>query len=313
MLRPKVSIIGAGNVGVRYAYSLMLKAEARSIMLLDLDKKRAEGEVMDLLSGLPYASPVDIFAGDYPDLADSDLVVITAGRKQKPGQSRLDLTKDNVEIFKSLIPQIMKYAPKAILLNVTNPVDVLSYAAYKISGKPWQEVMGSGTVLDSARFRFLLSKHCNIDARNIHAYILGEHGDSEFPVLSSAVIGGMRLNEYCPVCRKCNSLEGINKIFEEVRDFAYKVIERKGETSYGIGLALARITEAVLKDENSVLPVSCLVQGYYAVTDVYMSLPAVVNKSGIREVLDLKLNDKEIGDLKRSAETIKAVVRGAGL
>jgi L-lactate dehydrogenase len=313
MLRPKIAIIGAGNVGVKYAYSLMLKGAARAIMLLDRDRKRAEGEVMDLASGMPYVSPVEISAGDYPDLADADLVVITAGRKQKPGQTRLDLSRDNVELFKEIIPQVVKYAPQAILLNVTNPVDVLSYAVYKISGKPWKEVIGSGTVLDSSRFRFLLSRHCNIDARNIHAYILGEHGDSEFPVLSSAVIGGMRLSEYCPMCGKCSPGTGIRPIFEEVRDFAYKIIEKKGETSYGIGLALTRITEAILNDENSVLPVSGLVQDYYGVNDVYMSVPAVLNKAGIREVLKIKLSEQEIAEFKQSAETIKAVIRESGL
>ncbi|MDD5154957.1 MAG: L-lactate dehydrogenase [Candidatus Omnitrophica bacterium] len=313
MLKPKVAIIGAGNVGIRYAYSLMISGLARSIVILDLDKERSEGEVMDLASGMPYISPVHIAVGGYPDLEGCDLVVVTAGKKQKPGQTRLELVKDNVEIYKNIIPQIIRYAQKAILLIVSNPVDVLSYAAYKISGKPWNEVIGSGTVLDSARFRFLLSHHCNIDAHNIHAYILGEHGDSEFPALSKAMIGGVFLEEHCPVCNRCDHQKAVRQIFEDVRDFAYKIIEKKGETSYGIGLALVRITQAVLKDENSILPVSCLVNGYYGGSDVYMSLPAVVNKNGVREILDLKLNDEEVGYLKKSAQVIRETIRGSGL
>jgi len=313
MLTPKISIIGAGNVGIRYAYSLMIKGLARSIIILDVDKKRAEGEVMDLASGMPYLSPVEIKVGDYPDLADSDIVVITAGKKQKPGQSRIDLVKDNVLLFKEIIPQVTKYAPKAIFLVVSNPVDVLAYAAYKISGKPSSEVISSGTVLDSARFRWLLSKHCNIDARNIHAYILGEHGDSEFPVWSKAMIGGILLKDYCPTCRGCNQSSKLEAVFEEVKNFAYQVIERKGETSYGIGLAMVRITEAILKDENSILPVSCLVDNYYGINDLYMSLPAIVNRGGVKKLLPLDLNEEEVILLKKSAEMIKLVIKQSGL
>ncbi|MFZ5801410.1 MAG: L-lactate dehydrogenase [Candidatus Omnitrophota bacterium] len=313
MLKPKVSIIGAGNVGIRYAYALMLSRLARSIVILDLDKQRAEGEVLDLASGMPYVSPVEIKAGDYSDLKGSDLVVITAGRKQQPNQTRLALTQANAQIFKTIIPQIMRYAKEAIWLVVSNPVDILSYVAYKISGKPWQQVIGSGTVLDSARFRFLLSRHCNIDARNVHAYILGEHGDTEFPVWSTAMIGNVLFKDYCPVCHNCNQQEETGRIFEEARSFAYKIIERKGETSYGIGLALVRISEAILKDENSILPVSCLVQGYYGINDVYMSLPAVVNKNGVREILPIKLNNQEAAFLKQSAQTLKSVIKDIDL
>lgn len=314
MLKPKISIIGAGNVGIRYAYCLMIKGLARSIVILDIDKKRAEGEVMDLASGMPYLSPVEIRVGDYQDLVDSDIVVITAGKKQKPGQTRIDLVKDNVAVYKEIIPQVTKYAPQAIFLIVSNPVDVLAYAAYKISGKPSNEVISSGTVLDSARFRWLLSKHCNIDSRNIHAYILGEHGDSEFPVWSKAMIGGVLLKDYCPVCHGCdNPKSQLDFIYNEVKNFAYQVIEKKGETSYGIGLAMVRITEAILKDENSILPVSCLVKDYYNVSDVYMSLPAIVNKRGVEKVLPLSLDEEEIILLKKSAEVIKSIISQSGL
>lgn len=313
MFKPKISIIGAGNVGIRYVYSLMIAGLARSIRIIDLDRKRVEGEVMDLASCMPFVSPVEVAYGDYPDLKDSDIIILTAGAKQKPGQTRLELVKQNVAIFKNIIPSIMKYAPDSIFLIVTNPVDVLSYAAYKISGKPWHRVIGSGTVLDTARLRFLLAKHCNIDARNIHAYILGEHGDSEFPAWSGATIGGVFFGEYCAVCKKCNPKDTLEKIFTEVRDFAYKVIEKKGETSYGIGLALTRITSAIIKDENSILPVSSLVNDYYAVSDVYMSVPAVVNKNGIREQLSLNLNEREAASFKKSSEIIKSVIKDCGL
>jgi len=315
-LKPKVSIIGCGNVGMRYAYALMLKGGVRQIVLVDLDKKRLEGEVMDLSHGAPYISPVEIIAGEYPDIKNSDLVVITAGKKHKPGQTRLDLAKDNVELYRKIVPEVVKYTSSAILLIVSNPVDVLSYAAYKFSSKPKEKVIGSGTVLDTARFRFLLSKHCNVDPRNIHAYILGEHGDSEFPVWSRAMIGGVLFKDYCYICKKsatCQHDKELHKIFTEVKDSAYEIIERKQETSYGIGLALVRITQAIMNDENAILPVSSLVEDYLGINDVYLSLPSVINKEGVREVLKIELNPQEQEELKNSAEVIKKVIKEAGL
>lgn len=315
-LRPKVSIIGCGNVGMRYAYALMIKGIARKIVIVDIDKKRLEGEVMDLSHGAPYISAVEVAAGDYPDIADSDLVVITAGAKQKPGQSRIDLTKINVALFRKMIPEIIKYAPKAILLIVTNPVDVLSYATYKISGNPFNKVIGSGTVLDSARFRYLIARHCNIDPRNIHGYILGEHGDTEFPVWSKTMIGGVLFHNYCDVCKNgktCDHQQGLEDIFAEVRGSAYKIIERKGETSYGIGLALARITQAIIKDENAILPVSSLVKNYLGINDVYLSLPAILNKHGVREVLNIELSENEKSDFIKSANEIKKAIKACSL
>lgn len=311
-LKPKVSIIGCGNVGMRYAYALMISGLVRKIVIVDIDKKRLEGEVMDLSHGSPYISPVEVVSGDYPDIKDSDLVVITAGKKQGPGQTRLDLAKDNAEIYKKIIPEVIRYAPKSILLVVTNPVDVLSYAAYKLSGKPAKEVIGSGTVLDTARFRFLLASHCKIDPHNVHAYILGEHGDSEFPVWSSAMIGGILFKDYCHICEqeaRCNHQEGLQNIFLQVRDSAYKIIERKGETSYGIGLALVRITQAIIHDENAILPVSYLVKDFFGINDVYLSLPSVVNREGVREVLKVEFNKEEQGQFRKSAQAIKDIIR----
>ncbi|MDR2191509.1 MAG: L-lactate dehydrogenase [Endomicrobium sp.] len=313
---PKVSIIGCGNVGMRYAYSMIIKGLAREIVLIDYNRKKAEGEAMDLSHGAPYVSPVRIYAGDYSDAANSDLVVITAGRGQKPGETRIDLVKGNAEILKTIVPQIVKYSPKAVILVASNPVDILSYIVYKISGKPANEVIGSGTVLDSARFRYLIGRHCNVDTRSIHAFILGEHGDSEFPVWSKAMIGGVFFKDYCKVCDKENCLSNeeakLKEIFEDVRDSAYEIIEKKGETSYGIGLALTKISSSILKDENTVLPVSSLLTNYCGVSDIYLSVPAVTHKFGIRQTLAIDFNEKELEALQNSAKKVKEVIKASG-
>jgi len=315
-LHPKVSIIGCGNVGMRYAYSMIINGVPRELVLVDYNRKKAEGEAMDLSHGAPYVSPVNIYAGDYPDTANSDLVVITAGRGQKPGETRIDLVKGNSEILKSIIPQVVKYSPKAIILMATNPVDILSYIAYKISGKPANEVIGSGTVLDSARFRYLIGKHCNVDSRSIHANILGEHGDSEFPMWSKAIIGGVFFKDYCRVCDKinCNHHEDakLQEIFEDVRDSAYEIIEKKGETSYGIGLSLTKISKAILKDENTVLPVSSFLENYHGVSGIYLSVPAVVNKAGIRQTFEVDFDATELAAFKNSAAKVKEVLKASG-
>ena len=312
-LRPKVSIIGAGNVGVRYAFALALKGLARSMVIVDLDKKRAHGEAMDLLSCMPYIPPVQIVPGEYKDLEGSDLVVITAGRNQKPGQTRLQLAGENVAMFRDMVPEIMKYSPDSIWLVASNPVDVLTYAAHKISGKSWRHVIGSGCVLDSARLRFILSERCEIDARNIHAYILGEHGQSEFAAWSRALVGGTPFEDYCPFCGRCGDYSGAREtIFREVRDFAEEIIEKKGETSYGIALAMVRITEAILNDENSVLPVSCYISNYYHVKDVCLSVPAVINRSGLRELIRIRLSEQEMESLHNSAGILKGILKETG-
>ena len=315
-LYPKISIIGCGNVGMRYAYALMIKGIARKIVLVDLNKKRLGGDVLDLSHSTPFTSPVEIIAGDYADIKNSNLVVITAGKKQKPGQSRLDVAKDNVDLFETMIPEIQKHAPSAINLIVSNPVDILAYATWKFSKKEATKVIGSGTVLDSSRFKFLLGKHCKVDPRNVHAYILGEHGDTEVPIWSKAMIGGGSLTDYCPACNNygtCNREEELHKIFLEVRDSAYEIIERKGETSYGIGLSLVKITEAILNNENSVLPISSYIDDYIGFGDVYLSLPAVINSEGVRDLLKLDLNQEEQEKLRLSAQTLKNVLKEVGL
>jgi L-lactate dehydrogenase len=315
VLKPKVSIIGCGNVGMRYAYALMIKGTAREITLVDYDIKKAEGEAMDLSHGAPYTNPVNIVAGTYKDISGSDLVVITAGKKQKPGQTRTDLLKDNIDLFKSIIPEIIKYAPDAILVIASNPVDILTYAAYKISGKKSSKVIGSGTLLDSARFRYEIAKHCNIDSRSIHAYILGEHGDSEFPVWSKSTIGGVNIDEYCMLCNNkfnCNHKEKLEEIFNNVKNSAYSIIEKKGETSYGIGLALVRITQAILQNENAVLPLSVFVEDFCGINDAYLSLPAVLNSDGVRQVQKVEFNDIEKQAFIKSANILKQLLKEVG-
>ena len=315
MLKPKVSIIGCGNVGIRYAYSLMINGCAREITLIDYFIDKAEGEAIDLSHGAPFTPAVAVNAGTYKDMKGSDLVVITAGKKQKQGQTRIDLLKDNVELFKTIIPEVVKYAPDAIILVASNPVDILTYAAYKFSGKKHSKIIGSGTLLDSARFRYEIAKHCNIDTRSVHAYILGEHGDSEFPVWSKATVGGVNIINHCMLCenkQNCNHKEKLNEIFSNVKNSAYKIIEKKGETSYGIGLALTRITESILLNENSVLPVSVLVKNFYGIDDVYLSLPAVVNSLGIRQVQQIEFNDEEKNSFINSANILKGLLKEIG-
>ncbi|MFX0007314.1 MAG: L-lactate dehydrogenase [Candidatus Hermodarchaeota archaeon] len=311
-LHPKISIIGCGNVGVRYAYALIIKGIAREIVMVDIDRKRLEGEVMDLSHTAPYTSPVNIIPGDYEDIIESDIFVITAGKNQEPGETRLDLVNKNVDLFKSIIPKIQKYDSDAVYLIVSNPVDILSYVTYKVSGKPKNKVMGSGTTLDTARFRYLLAKYCKVNASNIHAYILGEHGDSEFAVWSSAMVGGAYIKNYCDMSNFVNpndANKNFQTIFEEVRDSAYKIIERKGETSYGIGLTLARISQAIINDENSILPVSTLIEDFYGINDLFLSLPSIINKNGIQETLNIELSEEEIKNFKFSAKTIKEILK----
>jgi len=308
--RSKIAIVGAGNVGSTFAFSLMISGAAREIVLVDRDEKRAKGECMDLNHGASFVSPVRISALGYEGCKDADIVVITAGARQKPGETRIDLIQRNAEIFKDIIPNITKHAKDAILLVVSNPMDILTYVTLKISGFPANRVMGSGTVLDSSRFRYLISEHCHVDTRNIHAYIIGEHGDTELPVWSNANIGGMVLAEYCPACdNRCDYRKKLGNIFEEVKNSAYKIIEAKGSTYYAIGLALVRIVEAILRDENSVLPVSTLISDYCGIKDMCLSIPSIVNRTGVQKFLKLKLSPSEEKLLRHSADSLKDIIK----
>lgn len=310
----KVSIIGSGNVGSTFAFVLMSSGLAREIVIVDRNEMRAKGEAMDLSHGASFVPPTEISSGGYNECRGSDIVVITAGARQKPGQTRIDLLNANLEIFKDIIPRITKHTKDAILLIVTNPVDILTYAALKISKLPKQRVIGSGTVLDSSRFRFLISKHCHVDPRNVHAYIIGEHGDTEVPLWSNANIGGILIKDYCPRCNTCPGYKKeLTAIFEEVKKSAYKIIEAKGATYYAVALALVRIVGAILRDENSVLPVSTIIEGYYGIKDICLSIPSIVNKKGVEKALEIGLSSKEQKSLKASALALGKIKSEVGL
>lgn len=307
----KISIIGAGYVGSTTAFSLMTSGLASEIVIVDINKEKAEGEAMDLSHGVSFVKPVDIKSGNYEDTKGSDIIIITAGASQKPGESRLDLITKNYNIFKSVIPEIVKYNPNAILLVVSNPVDILSYITYKLSGFPSERVIGSGTVLDTSRLKYVLSQNFDVDARNIHTYIIGEHGDSEIAAWSLTSIAGIPLNDYCNiVCENCNDSYK-EKVVDDVRNAAYEIISKKGSTYYAVALAVRRIVESILRDENSILTLSTLLKGEYGVKDIYMGVPCIVGSSGIKQILQVPLNTEEFSALSDSAETLKNTLNNA--
>lgn len=302
----KVVVVGAGQVGSTFAYAMLLEGVVGEIVLIDINRERAEGEAMDLNHAVPLSHSILIRVGDYVDCAGADIVAIAAGVSQRPGESRLELLQRNAAIFRDIVPRITAYNRDGILLVATNPVDVLSYVAWKVSGFPAERVIGSGTVLDTARFRYLLGQHLGVDPRSVHAYIAGEHGDSEVPIWSLANVGGMRLGDFCAQhgCDLTDEIRG--KLFAQTRDAAYEIINRKGATYYAVAVGLLRIAEAILRDQHTVLSVSSLVPGYYGIQDVYLSLPAVVGRQGVEDVLYLALSDQETEALRHSA----AILRG---
>ncbi len=309
----KVAIIGAGAVGTTFAYAMQIQGVASEIVLVNRTRERAEAEVLDMNHGLFFTPPVWIHAGSYEDCAEAELVAITAGAKQKPGQTRLDLVRDNVVICKDIVERVVEHAPDAILMMVTNPVDVLTYAALKFSGLPRERVMGSGTVLDSARFRYLLSERFHIDPHNVHAYVLGEHGDSEVAAWSMTHIAGMHIDDYCSLSgEKCDENDKTS-IVEQVRDSAYHIIDAKGATNYAVDLAMVKVATSILRNEHSVLTVSTLLDGEFGIEDVCLGAPAVVNSSGAERVLDADLTEQESTGLRASADSIKQVLREVGL
>jgi L-lactate dehydrogenase len=308
-LNRKVTVIGTGNVGATFAYALMLSGLCSEIVLVDANNQKAEGEAMDINHAVPLAHPTRIRAGGYPDCAGSAITVVTAGSAQKPGETRLDLVKRNAAIFKSIIPEVVANNPGGILLIATNPVDILSHVSLKLSGLPDNKVIGSGTILDTARFRYLLSQHFNLDARSVHAYIIGEHGDSEVPVWSLANVAGMPIEDFCQANGCGCDQVARDQIFQQTRDAAYQIIERKGATFYAIGTGLVRIVESILRDQNTVLSISTHIQGQYGIQDVFLSLPCVVNHNGIDRIIELPLNSKELEELQHSAQALQAVMR----
>jgi L-lactate dehydrogenase len=306
----KVVIIGAGAVGSTFAYALAQKNLADEITLVDVNREYAEGQVLDLAHGLPYYPSVEIYVGGKEDYADAHVIVITAGAKQAPGESRLDLLHKNTRIIEGLMDEIVSQDSQAIVIVASNPVDVLTYVALNRSGWPKNRVIGSGTVLDSARFRYLLSQHCNVDVGNVHAYILGEHGDSEFAAWSLTHVGGVPIDEYCPMCDWCDDWETQRKeIVEAVRDSAYHIINYKGSTYFAIGMALTRIVGTILQDQRSVLTVSTLLEGEYGISDVCLGIPCVVGKDGVSQVIEAELTLEEHDLLQKSAATLKDTLK----
>lgn len=303
----RVVLVGTGAVGCSYAYSMINQGVAEELVLIDVNEAKSEGEAMDLNHGIPFApSPIKVWSGSYQDCAQADLVVITAGLAQKPGETRLELVEKNTKIFKQIVKNIMASGFDGIFLVATNPVDILTYVTWKESGPPKERVIGSGTVLDSARLRFALGQHFNMDTRNVHAYIIGEHGDTELPVWSRAAVGVERLEEL--PAEKLNK-ESLEEIFVNVRDAAYHIIERKGATYYGIGMSLVRITKAILNNENCILTVSSYLDGQYGQNDVFIGVPAVINRGGIREVLEIELNEKEKEQFSHSVNVLKETMK----
>lgn len=309
----KVAIVGAGYVGTTFAYSLMISSLVSEIILIDTDKDRAEGEAMDLSHGLPFLEPVDVRAGDYSDCEDSDIVVVTAGGARKSDQSRLELAHENFILMRNVISRITEYNKKCVLLMVTNPLDVMTYAALKLSDFSKTKVIGSGTVLDTARLRYLLGKYMGVDSRNIHSYIIGEHGDSEVPVWSLANVAGIRLKEACPLCNVPYEKSIFDELFMKVRDAGKEIIRRKGRTNYSIGLSLTKIVESIVRNENSILTVSCYLENYHGIGDVCLSVPAVVNRDGVKKIIDIPLDEEEEEAFRKSAEAVKKINRSLGL
>lgn len=292
----KIVVIGTGFVGSTAAYTLLLRHRMAQLVLIDANQKKALGDALDMNHGLPFIGGTKVWAGDYSDCAGADIIVITAGAAQRPGETRLDLLKRNIAIFESIIENVTRYNNDGILLIATNPVDIMSYFSWKKSGWPANRVIGTGTLLDSARFRYLIGERLKLDPRSVHAQIIGEHGDSELPVWSRANIAGeeVKLPE-----------EDKKEIFANTRDAAYQIIEAKGSTYYAIALAIDRICTAILRDESSVLTVSTLLQDYQGISDVYLGIPCVVNRQGIMDVHQLTLSEGEIKLLHHSAETLK--------
>lgn len=300
-----VGLVGTGMVGTTFAYALMQHGVANELVLIDADARRAEGEMMDLNHGLPFVRPMRIIAGDYADLAEADVVVICAGVGQKPGQSRLELLQTNAGIFQDIVPRIAAVNEDAILVVASNPVDVLTQVAAEIVGLDNRRVLGSGTMLDSARLRYMLGVHYGVDSRSVHAYIVGEHGDSELPLWSLANIAGIRLADFEGANGQGYDPQALERIFQQTRTAAYEIIQRKRATYYAIGLSLLSIVEAILRDQHTVMTVSSPLRGQYGVDGISISMPAIVGRSGVEEVLNLPLSEAELMAFQSSAQTLK--------
>ncbi|MFC3038742.1 L-lactate dehydrogenase [Virgibacillus xinjiangensis] len=304
----RVALIGTGFVGSSYAFALMNQGIVNDLVMIDVNKDKAQGDALDLNHGKGFApNPMNIRYGEYEDCRNADIVVICAGAGQKPGETRLDLVEKNLKIFKEIVGNVMDSGFDGIFLVATNPVDILTYATWKYSGLPKERVLGSGTILDTARFRYSLGEYFDVSPNNIHAYIIGEHGDSELPVYSSADVGTIPLRKYMERSDEFQT-EDLDDIFIQVRDAAYHIIQNKGATYYGIAMGLARITRAILANENSILTISAHLDGEYGENDVYIGVPAVINRSGIREIVELDLDEEEQKKFHQSSEILKGIL-----
>ena len=309
MFRGKVVIVGAGAVGATTAFTLMLGGLFQEIVLIDINRDKAEGDALDIAHGVSLVKPVTIKAGDYSECREADIVIITAGVPQKGVQTRLDLLKDNAALFKKIVKSIMEFAPSdVILMTVSNPVDILTYITYKLSGLPKNQVLGSGTVLDTSRLKYMISRKTGVDARNCHTYIIGEHGDSEVAAWSVTNIGGMTMQEFCKYTGKCD-LNDLDKMYNEVKNSAYEIIEKKGATFYAIAVAVARICECIAGDENSILTVSGIFEGEYGIKDVALSVPTMVGGSGVERIFEVPFSKEEMKGLHDSATTLSDLLR----
>ncbi len=306
----KAAIVGCGFVGSASAYALMQSGLFSEMVLIDANHEKAQGEAMDIAHGVPFAGHMKIYAGDYDDAADAAMIIVTAGAAQKPGETRLDLVHKNVAIFKSIIPEIAKRNFGGVLLIVANPVDILTYVAQKLSGLPENRVIGSGTVLDSARLKYALGEHLGVDSRSVHSFIIGEHGDSEIAVFSSANVSGIPLNDFCEMRGHFNHEEATKRIAEDVKNSAYEIIAKKGATYYGIGMSVKRICQCVMRDEKSILPISAILHNQYGIDDIALSMPAIVGHEGLETHVPIRLNEDEQSRLLASAQSLKEIVAG---
>ena len=305
----KAAIIGCGFVGSATAFCLMQSGLFSELVLLDANKEKAEGEAKDIVHGIPFVGQMKIYAGEYDDIMDAAVIIITAGANQRPDETRLDLVHKNVGIYKSIMPEIAKRNYQGILLIVSNPVDILTYTAHKLSGIPENRIIGSGTVLDTARLKYQLGEHLNVDSRSVHTFIIGEHGDSEIAAWSSANVSGIPLNDFCEMRGHYKHQESMERIAETVKNSAYEIISKKGATYYGIAMSVKRICEAIVRDEKSILPVSRMMHNEYGVDEVVLSMPAIVGADGIETEVPISLSEEEEKLLQKSADTLKNIIK----
>lgn len=306
----KAAVIGCGFVGSATAFTLMQSRLFSELVLLDVNMEKADGEAKDIAHGIPFAGQMKIYAGTYDDAADAAIIIITAGANQKPGETRLDLVQKNTAIYQSIIPEIVKRDFGGILLIVSNPVDILTYVALKLSGLPENRVLGSGTVLDTARLKYALGEHLGVDSRSVHSFIIGDHGDSEIAAWSSTNVSGIPLNDFCEMRGHFNHDAAMDAIAEKVKNSAYEIISKKQATYYGIAMSVKRICECIVRNERSILPVSAMMHGEYGIEDITLSMPAIVGIGGVETHVPIALSEEEAEKLVESAKKLKEVAKG---